>query len=148
MLGLKGQISELELHTIRARLHAGVLNKARRGELCVVLPTGLVRLETGEVVKHPHQEVQSRLALIFETMLEAGAISRVVRMLRDHQLLVPRRDHYGEIQLFEQIPLQIVAGRRRCTPRHRGTSGCGRIENEILGHGNSPRVSTHRGGSC
>jgi DNA invertase Pin-like site-specific DNA recombinase len=43
LLGLKGQISELELHTIRARLTAGILNKAERGELALTLPIGLVR---------------------------------------------------------------------------------------------------------
>ena len=43
LLGLKGQISELELHTIRARLTAGILSKAQRGELALTLPIGLVR---------------------------------------------------------------------------------------------------------
>ena len=43
ILGLKGLIAELELHTIKARLHAGLINKARRGELAQTLPTGLVR---------------------------------------------------------------------------------------------------------
>src|SRR5215470_6284974 len=51
LLGLKGQISELELHTIRARLTAGIFSKAQRGELELKLPTGLVRLESGVVVK-------------------------------------------------------------------------------------------------
>ncbi len=53
LLGLKGQISELELHTIRARLTAGIRNKAQRGELAVMLPTGLERSAAGEVVKTP-----------------------------------------------------------------------------------------------
>src|SRR5690349_22749077 len=43
LLGLKGQLSELELHTIRARMTAGLLNKARRGELALTLPMGLIR---------------------------------------------------------------------------------------------------------
>src|ERR1700720_2185752 len=46
ILGLKGLIAELELHTIRARLLAGTINKAERGELALSLPTGLVRLES------------------------------------------------------------------------------------------------------
>jgi DNA invertase Pin-like site-specific DNA recombinase len=57
LLGLKGQISELELHTIRARLTAGLLGKAERGELELALPTGLVRTD-GVVTKHPDMEVQ------------------------------------------------------------------------------------------
>ena len=49
LLGLKGQISEMELHTIRARLTAGILNKAQRGELALSLPVGLVRDELERV---------------------------------------------------------------------------------------------------
>lgn len=90
LLGLKGQISELELHTIRARLTAGMINKAKRGELAVCLPTGLVRTTTGEVLKHPHREVQDRITLVFQTMLEKGAAPRVARVFRQRQLLIPR----------------------------------------------------------
>ncbi|MEQ9379880.1 MAG: recombinase family protein [Pirellulales bacterium] len=98
LLGLKGQISELELHTIKARLTAGVLNKAKRGELGLMLPTGLERTATGEVVKTPDREVQDRLTLIFETMLQQRTAPKVMRVLRDQNLLIPRRDHYGDIQ--------------------------------------------------
>lgn len=98
LLGLKGQISELELHTIRARLTAGVLNKAQRGDLAVMLPTGLVRTPTGEVVQDPNREVQDRLTLIFQLMLELKTAPKVVRALQERQLLVPRRDRYGDLQ--------------------------------------------------
>ena len=53
LLGLKGTISEVELHTIRARLTTGLLNKAARGELALILPAGLVREAGGVVVKNP-----------------------------------------------------------------------------------------------
>jgi len=43
LLGLKGQLAEVELNTIRARLTAGLLNKAQRGDLALQLPVGLVR---------------------------------------------------------------------------------------------------------
>ncbi len=69
LLGLKGQLSELELHTIRARMTAGLLNKARRGELALSLPIGLVRDGADRVHKHPHREVQDRLELVFTTFL-------------------------------------------------------------------------------
>src|SRR5262245_12571122 len=68
--GLKGLISELELHTIRARLTAGLLKKARRGELALQLPVGLIRDPLGRVFKHPDQEVQGRLDLVFSTFLQ------------------------------------------------------------------------------
>src|SRR4051794_16418289 len=70
LLGLKGTISELELHTLRGRLTAGLLNKAGRGELAQALPTGLVRDAHGKVAKHPDREVQERISLVFAAFLE------------------------------------------------------------------------------
>jgi DNA invertase Pin-like site-specific DNA recombinase len=51
LLGLKGQMSEMELHMIRSRLTAGIVNKAKRGELALTLPVGLVRDQTETVRK-------------------------------------------------------------------------------------------------
>lgn len=98
LLGLKGQISELELHTIRARLTAGIFSKAQRGELELVLPTGLVRLDAGVVVKHPSLEVQQRIELVFTTLLERKSVSQSVRWLIENNLLLPRRASGGQIQ--------------------------------------------------
>jgi DNA invertase Pin-like site-specific DNA recombinase len=98
LLGLKGQISELELHTIRARLTAGILSKASRGELELTLPTGLERLESGVVVKHPSSEVQQRVSLVFTTFLEQKSVAQTVRWFIQQELLLPRRDHLGDIQ--------------------------------------------------
>jgi DNA invertase Pin-like site-specific DNA recombinase len=97
LLGLKGQISELELHTIRGRLTAGLLNKARRGELALTLPVGLIRDPLKRVVKHPDIEVQGRIALVFATFLRVRSASRVVRSFNDDALLIPRKDDLGDI---------------------------------------------------
>ena len=96
LLGLKGQISELELHTIRARLTAGILSKAERGELELTLPTGLVRTD-GVVTKHPDMEVQQRIDLIFKTFFEQKSVSQTVRWFIKNDLLLPRRDRHGDI---------------------------------------------------
>jgi DNA invertase Pin-like site-specific DNA recombinase len=98
LLGLKGAISELELHTLRGRLTAGILSKAERGELALTLPTGLVRREDGVVEKHPDQEVRDRILLVFDMLLEKKSLAKVVRHFLDHRLHVPRRDRYGDIQ--------------------------------------------------
>jgi DNA invertase Pin-like site-specific DNA recombinase len=98
LLGLKGQISELELHILRGRLTEGILSKARRGELALTLPTGLVRLQSGEVMKHPDREVQSRLSLVFDTLLEKGSIAQLVHFFRKQELKIPRRDRFGDIR--------------------------------------------------
>ena len=97
ILGLKGLISELELHTIRSRLLAGSISKAERGELAILLPTGLVRLESGQVVKDPNREIQERIALVFRTLLEKKSLPKVVRHFRDHRLKLPRRDQWGNL---------------------------------------------------
>jgi DNA invertase Pin-like site-specific DNA recombinase len=98
LLGLKGQISELEIHILRGRLTAGILSKAKRGELAIRLPTGLTRLPSGKVIKHPDREVQSRLQLIFDSLLEKKSIAQVVRFLVEQDLKIPRRDGFGDIQ--------------------------------------------------
>jgi DNA invertase Pin-like site-specific DNA recombinase len=77
LLGLKGQLSELELHVIRSRLTSGILSKAARGELALTLPIGLVRDDDGVVRKDPDLEVQGRIALVFATFLRVRSASRV-----------------------------------------------------------------------
>jgi DNA invertase Pin-like site-specific DNA recombinase len=98
LLGLKGAISELEMHTLRGRLIAGILSKAGRGELALTLPTGLVRHDDGVVEKHADQEVRERIGLVFQTLLELKSLARVVRQFRDQRLTIPRRDRHGAIQ--------------------------------------------------
>jgi DNA invertase Pin-like site-specific DNA recombinase len=97
LLGLKGQLSELELHTIRARMTAGLLNKAKRGELALMLPVGLVRDAIDRVHKDPNQEIQDRLNLIFTTFLRLRSASKVLGFLNAHDLGIPRRDRYGDV---------------------------------------------------
>jgi DNA invertase Pin-like site-specific DNA recombinase len=92
ILGLKGLIAELELHTIKMRLNAGLISKASRGELAMSLPVGLVRDLSGRVVKHPNQEVRDRIAFVFTTLLRVKSINGVVREMTAAGLLLPRRE--------------------------------------------------------
>ena len=97
LLGLKGQLSEMELHTIRARMTSGLLNKARRGELALQLPTGLVRDDSGKVLKDPNLDVQERIDLIFTTFLQQKSACKVLRFFNEHDLLLPRRDRFRDV---------------------------------------------------
>jgi DNA invertase Pin-like site-specific DNA recombinase len=130
LLGLKGLISELELHTLKARLTAGLLNKAQRGERALTLPVGLVRDPLGRVSKHPDQEVQGRLGLVFATFLRVKAACQVVRYFNDHDLLLPRKDRFGDVVWRKPTGPAILAvlknpayagafvyGRTRAVPR-------------------------------
>ena len=98
LLGLKGQLAEMELSTIRARLNAGLLNKAKRGDLALSLPIGLIRDTTGSVNKDPNIEVQYRIDLIFKTFLEKRTASKVLRHFNDHQLTIPRYGQFKELK--------------------------------------------------
>jgi len=89
LLGLKGTISEMELHTIRARLTAGLLNKAERGDLALSLPVGLVHGAAGMVVKDPDREVQARLDLVFASFLRLRSASQVLRHFQASGLTLP-----------------------------------------------------------
>lgn len=82
---------------MKARLTAGLIHKAERGELALQLPTGLVRNGQGTVHKIPNQEAQARLALVFETFLPCRSASKVVDVCKRSDLLLPRRDRFGAL---------------------------------------------------
>ena len=92
LLGFKGQLSEMELFTIRSRLTAGLLNKAKRGELALRLPVGLIRTEQGKVLKDPNRDLQDRIELVFSIFLKLGSASKVLRFFNSNNLLLPRAD--------------------------------------------------------
>lgn len=91
VLGLKGTMSELELHLIRQRLNTGRMNKIMRGEYRQPLPTGLVRDADDIVYKEPDQLVQSTIQLIFDKFAELGSCGKVFRYFCDQKLDIPRR---------------------------------------------------------
>ena len=72
LLGLKGTMSEAELHVIKARLRGGILNKVRRGEYRCPLPTGFVYDEAGNVVLDPDAQIRETIAYFFETFSRVG----------------------------------------------------------------------------
>src|SRR5215218_6667063 len=96
LLGLKGTMSEAELHFIRARLQGGILSKARRGELQMALPVGLVYDPAGKVVLDPDQGVQRALRHLFELFARTGSARAVVQAFRDEGPLFPVRVRTGE----------------------------------------------------
>ncbi len=119
LLGLQGQLSEWELHTLRARLTAGLLNKAARGELALQLPVGLVRTPDGRVVKDPNREVQDRIALVFTTFLQARSASKMLQAFHQQGLALPRRDRFELRGVRSQQDARGAPGRRRPPARAR-----------------------------
>jgi DNA invertase Pin-like site-specific DNA recombinase len=96
LLGLKGTMSEAELHVIKQRMYQGKLSKARRGELGFDVPTGYVRSSSGEVVFDPDEEVQQVVRLIFGKFEELGTVHALLRYLVAHDVRIGVRVRGGE----------------------------------------------------
>jgi DNA invertase Pin-like site-specific DNA recombinase len=130
LLGLKGTMSEAELHVLRARLLGGQRAKASRGELTMRLPVGLVDDPAGQVVLDPDQQVQAAVRTFFATFRRTGSATATVRAFRQQGLLFPRRltsgPHKGEIAWGP-----LLHSRALCTlknPRYTGAFVYGRSQ--------------------
>jgi DNA invertase Pin-like site-specific DNA recombinase len=86
LLGLKGTISEAELHLIKQRMWSGRLAKARRGQLAVPLPAGFVRRPSGEAALDPDEQVQAVIRLIFGLFERLGTVNAVLCFLADNRI--------------------------------------------------------------
>jgi len=91
LLGLKGTMSEAELHLIRERLDGGLRNKAARGELRMHLPVGFDRDEDGQVMLSADEQVRHAIERVFELWRRAGSARQVVGELIAEGQLLPRR---------------------------------------------------------
>jgi DNA invertase Pin-like site-specific DNA recombinase len=95
LLGLKGTMSEAELHVLKSRLRGGILNKARRGELKSPLPIGFVYDDQGRVILDPDQQVQEAIRIFFQTFRRTGSAFSTVRAFNEKRLKFPKRLHKG-----------------------------------------------------
>jgi DNA invertase Pin-like site-specific DNA recombinase len=146
LLGMKGMISEAELHLIKQRMWNGRITKARRGELAVPLPIGYARLTDGQVVKDPDEQVQTLVHLVIDLFNELATINAVLRFLVANgiEIGVRARSGAGKGQLEWRRPSRIVIqnmlrhpayagvfvyGRSRTDPRRRlaGRPHAGRV---------------------
>ena len=100
LLGLKGTMSEAELHVLRARLEGGIRNKAARGELRKALPVGYVwGDEEGEILIDPDEAIRGAIRTIFDRFAELGSVRQVWLWMRREAVQFPmRRFAHGEIQ--------------------------------------------------
>jgi DNA invertase Pin-like site-specific DNA recombinase len=97
-LGLKGAMSEAELHVLRARLRGGIINKARRGELEMRLPIGFVYDAAGNVRLDPDISIQESVRQLFRSFHRTGSALATVKTFRDQRLKFPRRIYRGAQQ--------------------------------------------------
>ena len=146
LLGLKGTISEVELHTLRSRLERGRLHKAQRGELFHSVPRGYVRGPCGQVEFDPDEQVRAVVQLIFDKFDELGTVHAVFRYLLRHDIRLGGRfrtgPRKGQLQwrrpslstLFSVLRHPFYAGiyvhgRRRLDPKRKKPDrpGSGRV---------------------
>lgn len=128
LLGMKGTMSEAELHILRARLRGGILNKAERGALRLPLPMGLAYAEDETVILDPDAQIQQAMRLLFATFKRTGSATATVKYFRAHGLLFPRRvrtgPHKGAIHwgpLLHSTMLKVLRN-----PRYAGAFCYGR----------------------
>ena len=126
LLGLKGTMSEAELHVLKARLLGGVLSKAQRAELKLPLPIGLVYDEEQRVVLDPDQQVQQSLRHLFDTFTRTGSAWGTVQAFRREGIKFPRRGQAGagEITWCELTHAVVLATLHN--PRYAGMFCFGR----------------------
>src|SRR5438034_6458378 len=136
VLGLKGTMSEAELHILKQRMYQGRLSKAQRGDLQFALPVGYIWSPTGEIQFDPDEQVQQVVRLIFRKFEEMGTLGGLLRYLAHNQIqlgvrvreglgkgeLVWRRPNRATIQMMLKHPLyagSYVYGRRVVAPRRK-----------------------------
>lgn len=95
LLGLKGTMSEAELHILRGRMYQGLLNKAKRGEVFNHAPIGYVKQLSGEFALDPDQQVQGVVRLVFDEFERQGTLHGLLRYLVHHGIRLPIRPHGG-----------------------------------------------------
>jgi DNA invertase Pin-like site-specific DNA recombinase len=130
VLGLKGIMSELELHTMRNRLHRGAINKARRGELFHRVPIGYIIVPKDEVVLDPDEQARSVVHQIFDKFDEVGSIYRTFRWLANHKISLPMRLHSGprKGELDWRLPTMVTVRNVLKHPIYAGAYAYGRFE--------------------
>jgi hypothetical protein len=128
LLGLKGAMSEAEQYVIRARLQGGLLNKARRGELKIALPVGLVYDSLNRVALDPDRQVQEVFRYFFKTFRELLSANTTVKRFRKEGIRFPRRPRTmpGRGELFWVKPTLGMALQILHNPRYAGAFAYGR----------------------
>ena len=128
LLGLKGTMSEAELHILKQRMEQGRLSKARRGDLAVPVPSGYVRRPSGEVALDPDEQVQRVVHLIFRKFEELGTLNAVLRYLVRHhiQLGIRVREGPGKGELEWRRPNRMTLQNLLKNPIYAGAYAYGR----------------------
>lgn len=146
LLGLKGTMTEVELHLIKQRMASGRLAKAGRGELVFPLPAGYVRRPSGEVALDPDEQVQAVVGLVFRLFEQLGTVHAVLRFLVEHEVQIGMRERSGpgKGEIVWRAPQQTGLINMLRNPAYAGIYAYGRSRTDpsrrLPGHEHSGRV--------
>jgi len=128
LLGLKGTMSEAELHVLKQRMIEGKKNKARRGELEIRLPMGYIHRPSGEVIKDPDEQAQSNIKMVFDLFDKFLTINAVLKYLVKYKIKMPYRELTGlqKGDLVWRRPNRITLGNMLHNPIYAGAYVYGR----------------------
>jgi excisionase family DNA binding protein len=129
LLGLKGTMSEVELHLIRSRLNGGLWEAARRGELRTHLPIGYQHDRDGRIVKVADEAIRETIALIFAKFAELGSARQVTAYLAEQGVLLPHRRVNEDAVSWRPATFVAVHG-VLTNPTYAGVYGYGRSKVE------------------
>jgi DNA invertase Pin-like site-specific DNA recombinase len=134
LLGLKGTMSEAELHMMRQRLNAGRRSLVERGEYVQHLPTGLVRCEDGRVELDPDEQIQRVIRLVFSTFAELGSAMKTLHYFKTHHILLPRHQTSGlrKGELLWKEPTEAILVEILHNPAYAGAFVYGRRPTDPL----------------
>ena len=138
LLGLKGTMSEAELHVLRARLEGGIRNKAQRGELRKALPIGLIwGDEEGEILLDPDEAIRGAIQTIFDRFAELGSVRQVWLWMRREGVQFPLRRWENELRWVTPTYHQIHSVLE--SPVYAGAYAFGKTRREryVDEHGNT-----------
>jgi DNA invertase Pin-like site-specific DNA recombinase len=129
VLGLKGTMSEAELHVLRARLRGGSLHKAAKGELRLPLPAGFEYDEQGAVRITADEAVADAIATVFAYFEQLASARQVMLRLLEKERKLPRKGS-GDRQVRWARPTYKAVHEILTNPVYAGAYAYGRKRTE------------------
>lgn len=130
LLGMKGTMSEAELHYLKARMWGGRLAKAKRGELKIPLPVGFVYGEDEKVHMDPDVRVQNAIKTVFETFRKKRTAHSVMLFFKKNDIRFPtamlRGPYKGQTVWGDILYTRVIQVLKN--PRYAGVFSYGKIK--------------------
>ena len=150
LLGLKGTMSEFELSLLRQRSEGAIHQKARRGELRILLPVGFHWTSNGKIEKDPAQRVQQAIESVFLKMRELGSARQVLLWFVEQEVCLPAlpRDP-GEPKMIWKVPVSSNIRAILTNPIYAGAYAFGKTETRTkIVNGRARKTTGHPKPQC